>query len=301
MVIALFADQLVRLAAPEYAHASLLVPITALSIAGHGGFILAYRISKLSSRWYWMNLLASIAAPVFVGIGALLIIPFGAIGAPIAGLAAWGLATMGMVILSQARSQHVPFESGNLLWAALSAAGIWAIGNFVLPDAPVWVLVKALLLIGWAALMVLTRVVPLDSIRSLLGFARHSTGVESKRHLRERVATLKGRDATLVEEVVRQGLSVDSVAERNELAEEEVFSLTVQALRTASTGGEPRPTDQELGRVILVQRPGVEKDHLLFELVQNGADPIDTDLVVRTAIAVRKGSPSALSRQPRSA
>lgn len=285
--ISIFADQLVRLASPAYQSASLLIPVTALSIAGHGAFVFAYRISKLANRWYWINILSSTAAPIFVGIAAFLIVPFGAIGAPIAAVCAWAFATAAMVFINQSQAQEVPFERLRLVQICASAAVVWAVGYYLVPDSVLGLLVKAALFAGWAALIVALGVVPMAAIRSLLSFVRYSSDAESKRNLRARVASLGGRDATLVQAVVRDGMPVEDVAEHHGLPEDEVLALTVQALRTAATGGEPKPTDAALGRAILIPRASAEEHHLLIELTGEGADPIDTDLIIRTAAAAR--------------
>ena len=285
--VSIFADQLVRLASPEYESASLLIPLTALSIAGHGAFVFAYRISKVANRWFWINILSSTAAPIFVGIAAFLIVPFGAIGAPIAGVCAWAFATGMMVFISQSRAQEVPFEHLKLVQICASAAIVWAVGYYLVPDSVLGVLGKAALYAAWAALIVALGVVPMTAIRSLLSFARYSNDAESKRNLRARVAGLEGRNATLVQAVVRDGMPVEDVAEQHGLPQDDVLALTVQALRMAATSGEPKPTDAALGRAILIPRAAAEEHHLLIELTGDGVDPIDTDLIVRTAAAAR--------------
>lgn len=296
--VALFADQIVRLASPEYQSASILVPVTALSIAGHGGFVLAYRISRLSNKFYWINLLSTITAPIFLGIGTFLIIPFGAIGAPIAAVCAWGLATAAMVLVGHSQAQDVPFENLKLIEIALSAIAAWLLGYYVLPDSALGVLGKAALFLGWAALIVWRGIVPMDSLRSFYRFARHALGVETKRQFRRGLAKLEGRDAALVEEVVRQKVPVEEVAGRHDLDEQEILALTIQALRTAAIGGgEPKPTDGELGSIILVQRPAAARGHLLMALVREGLDPIETDLIVRTAGAARASRLSVRRRR----
>ena len=285
--IALFADQIVRLASPEYSTASLLVPVTALSIAGHGGFVLAYRISKLSNRFYWVNLLSSIAAPVFVAVGTFLIIPLGAIGAPIAAVIAWTLATAAMVLISQSKAQNVPFERLRLAEIMLSAALIWVVGYYAVPNSPLGVGLKALMFFGWLSLVVARGVVPLDDVRSIFRYARDTSASESKRQLRRRLAQLDGRNAELVQELIVKGVSLDEVSRVAGLSKEEVLALTIHALRTAAIGGDPQQTDVELGQAILIPRPTAERDHMVMELVGNGADPVETDLIVRAMNAVR--------------
>jgi hypothetical protein len=94
-----------------------------------------------------------------------------------------------------------------------------------------------------------------------------------------------------------QGDDVEQVAKRHGLSEAEVFEATIQALREASGGGFPHASDPELGSAILIPRPDAERKLKLFEIVSEGADPIEVDRIVRTAAAARKiGKPDAQSR-----
>jgi hypothetical protein len=69
------------------------------------------------------------------------------------------------------------------------------------------------------------------------------------------------------------------------MSPDDVMAHVVHALRSAAGGGEPTEADAKLGHLILVRRPRAERDVGLHLAVHEGADPIDTDLIVRAAAA----------------
>lgn len=289
LTVAVFADQLVRLAAGEFGEAATLVPLTTISVAGHGWFIFAYRNAQLGSRqMFWLVGLSLAAMVVFIAGSALLIPSQGAIGAPLAAIAGWGLATFVMLALNQLRGKPIPFEWRSLTVLAGLSLGVWAVAHQLLPDTVLGAAVKAALLLGWVAALVAMRVVPFDEVRGLTRYARDAGGIDSRRRLRERIEALDGLDAILVDEVVRRRHHPELVAERLGISEEEVLACTVQALRTAVGGGEPRETDVALGHLILVKRPRAERDNGVLAMVIEDADPTDADLVRWAAGAARR-------------
>lgn len=285
LTVAVFADQLAALAASEYGEAAELVPLTTIGVAGHGMFVFSYRTARLQSQMRWMIGLSILAAALFAVLAALLIPAMGAIGAPLAAIAGWGVATIVMLAVNQARGEPVPFEYGKLAGLLLLTFAAWAFAHWLLPDTVLGTIVAALVLLSWAGALLATRIVPLGEVHALTRFARDSTGEESSRQLRARVGRLDGLDAVLVDEVVRRRRAPAAVAEEMEMSEEEVLAGTVQALRTAAGGGEPAATDVALGTLLLIPRPRAERDQGLIELTSDDAEPIDVDLVKRAAAA----------------
>jgi O-antigen/teichoic acid export membrane protein len=282
--VAVLADQLAALAASEYGDAAELVPLTTVGIAGHGMFVFAYRTARLPLQIAWMIGLSTLAALLFAGLAALLIPALGAVGAPLAAIAGWGTATLVMLTANQMRGKPVPFEYGKLLALALLTVATWACAHWLLPDTTLGTVGKLALLLAWAGTLLATRIVPLGEVRALTRFAHDSTGEESSRQLRARIGELNGLDAALVDKVLRQGGPPRLVAGEMGMSEEEVLACTVQALRTAATGGgEPREADVALGELLLVPRPRAERDKRLLELAEDGADPIDVDTIKRAA------------------
>lgn len=291
LTIAVFADQLVRLAAGSFSEAAALVPLTTMSVAGHGWFILSYRLVKPPGGVKWMVGLAIFAAVVFAGLSVVLIPALDAVGAPAAAIVAWGLATAIMLGFNQLRWQRIPFEYRSLALLLVFTLGAGALGYWVLPDTALGTVAKVALLACWAVLLLLTRVVPTAEARALARYVRDSSGVDSKRQLRARIAELDGLDAELVDQVLRLRHPPEEVAERTGMSPDEVMAQVVHALRCAGGGGEPTEVDARLGHLILVRRPRAERDLGLMSMVHEGADPVDADLVVRVSMAASSRRP----------
>lgn len=285
LAVAVFADQLVRLAAGSFSEAAGLVPVTTLSVAGHGWFILSYRLTRLPGQMKWLVGLSVLAALTFAGLSVLLIPAFDAAGAPLAAIIAWGTATAIMLGANQVRGQAIPFEFRSLVVLAIITLAAGAVAHWALPDTAAGMAAKIAVLLGWPLALILTKVIPLAEVRALALYARDASGIDSKRRLRARIAQLDGLDAELVDRVVRRRQPPEEVAERTGMSPDEVMAHVVHALRCAGGGGEPTEADAKLGHLILIRRPRAERDMGLMSMVHEGADPIDADLIVRVTAA----------------
>lgn len=284
LTIAVLAEQLVRLAPSSFGNAAALVPITTVSLAGHGWFIFSYRTARPKNKIRWLIGL-SVTAAILFALGAAALIPIlGAAGAPLAAASAWGIVTMTMLTLGQ-RNNPLPIEYRKLATLASLTLAVWGASHLLLPDTPLGVVGEVAMLLLWAAALFPTGLVPFEEVRSFARYARDATGIDSKRRLRERIAALDGVDAELVDQMVRKKRSPEAVAERTGMSEDEVMARTVHALRSACGGGEPTESDAKLGHLILIRRPHAEQHLGLMAIVNEGADPIDADLLMRAVAA----------------
>lgn len=285
LAIAVAADQLVRLAAGSFSDAAALVPLTAVSVAGHGWFIFSYRLTRPAGGIKWMVGLSIFAAVLFSCLAIVLIPVLDAAGAPLAAIVAWTTATAIILGFNQLRGQRIPFEYRSLLLLVVLTLGTGALVYWVLPDTVWGTVAKVALFACWVGALMLTRVVPAAEARALLRYARDASGVDSKRRLRARIAELDGLDAELVDQVVRRRVPPEEVATRTGMSPDEVMAHVVHALRCAGGGGEPTEADAKLGHLILIRRPRAERDMGLMAMVHEGADPLDADLIVRVSAA----------------
>jgi O-antigen/teichoic acid export membrane protein len=284
LTVAVLADQLVRLAGGDFGDAATLVPLTTVSLAGHGWFVFSYRTSRLKRKMGWMIGLSTAAAVLFA-VGAVVLIPgLGAVGAPLAGIVAWGTVTVTMLAVSQ-HSERIPLEYRKLARLGVLMLAAWGVAQ-ALPDTPLGVVGEVGVLLAWAGSLFVAGVVPFGEVRSLAGYAHAVARHDSKRRLRDRIAKLDGLDAELVDQVVRRRQPPEVVAERSGMSPDEVMAHVVHALRSAANGGEPTEADAQLGHLILTRRPRAERDMGLMTMVHEGADPIDADLLVRASGAV---------------
>ena len=286
LTVAVFADQLVRLASGQFGEAAAIVPLTTLSIAGHGWFIFSYRNAHLPKQMFWMVGLSLFAAFGFIGLSILLIPALGAVGAPVAAIVAWSIATFTMLGVNQLIGKPIPYEYGHLLRLGALTLGVWLLSKWVIPETTLGIAVRLGLLLAWAAALLRLGIVPRSDVHAVGRFLRDASGIDSRRELRARLADLEGADATLVDELVRRRRPPSEVAERSGLSEEEALARTVHVLRRTAGGVEaPKETDAELGALFLTPMPRAARDLGVMEIVANGADPIDADLVRRAAAA----------------
>ena len=296
LALAVLADELVRLASGEFGEAATLVPLTTLSVAGYGWFIFSYRNAQLPRQILWLIGLSLFAAMMFIGLSVLLIPPLGAVGAPLAAIASWGLVTFIMLGANQLIGKPIPYEYRNLLLLGGLTLLAWLISHWVLPDTAIGTAARLLLLVGWGAALLAGGIVPMREVRAVGRLLRDASGIDSRRQLRARLASLDGLDAVLVDQVVRRKRPPQEVAEHTGLAEGEVMASTVQILRRAAGGGEPKDTDDELGTLLIRPMPRSERDTGVMEMVTNGADPLDADLVKRAVGAASRGRRRRRSR-----
>lgn len=291
LTVSVLADQLVFLAGSGFGDAAALVPITTISVAGHGWFVFAYRTARADKKIRWLIILSTFAAGIFSAAAVMLIPVLGAAGAPAAAIVAWGVVTVVMMAIGQ-RAHPLPLEYGKLAALAALTMAAWGISHLLFPNTPLGVAGEVAALLIWTASLFLVRIVPFGEVRAFVDYARHARSNDSKRRLRERIAALDGIDAELVDRVVRRKQRPEEVAEQTGLSEDDVLARTVHALRRCCHDGEPTESDARLGELILVRRPHAERQHGLQAMVAEGADPIDADLIVRAAGA-------AGSRRPR--
>jgi O-antigen/teichoic acid export membrane protein len=287
LFVAVFADQIVRIAASEYDSAAALVPLVALSISGHGWYVISYRISNARRKRSLFLAMSMVAAVVFVVGCALLIPPLGAAGAPVAGIVAWTLAAVTMVVFGQVYGEPVPFEYGRLLTIALVTAIAWAIGYLLLPDSILGVVGKAGVLGAWFGSLVALRVVPLDELRGFARFVGAAGGEESMRRIGDRVGEQEPAARELLEQVAVNQVPAETVARSSDRSTEQVLAGTVQALRSIVSGAPATELDAAIGELIFGPKTRAEQDLGLGALVAQGLDPIDADQLLRAARAIQ--------------
>jgi len=287
LTVAVLADQLVLLAGSNFGDAASLVPITTISVAGHGWFIFCYRSARMKRKMHWLVALSMLAGALFAAAAVTLIPGLGAAGAPLAAIIAWGTVTFTMMAVSQ-HVQRIPLEYAKLGKLLVLMLGAWGISQ-ALPDTPLGVVGEVAILLAWAAALFAIGLIPFAEVRSLARYAHDTYQTGSKRHLRARIEQLDGLDAELVDQVVRRRRPPEEVAEQAGMSPDEVMAHVVHALRCAAGGGEPTEADAKLGHLILVRRPRAERDVGLHLVIHEGADPLDADLVMRAAGAAGSG------------
>jgi O-antigen/teichoic acid export membrane protein len=282
------ADALVRLAAPAYASAASLIPLTAAGFAFHGLYVLAYRIADFPKRRAWFVGLTIASAIVFAGSVFVLIPLTGRAGAALAVIAGWLAGTLGMLLRGQLGARPGPLQwrrmaagvavaaacalTGRLAGSGWSAQAL-AVDLGVLAAYPV--LLVALGIVPWGHVGVLARGV------DPRGWRRPAPALP---------AALAPEQRTIVDLLLGQRRGVSDVARMTGLSDEEVLRRLVDAVRSATVLREPRDWDAALGRHLLLDGGFAEVEASARALYAAGADPLEVEALVAVASRVRAES-----------
>lgn len=283
-----FADQLVRLAAPEFAAASNLIPLTAGGFAAHGLYVLAYRTADFPGRRRWFVGLSVLSAAAFAGSAFAWIPLAGAAGAALAVITGWGVGTIAMVSKGQLGPNPVPYEWRRMSAACIVAAGCAAGDRLGRPGWP-GLVVDVLALAAYPALLVVLRVIPRGQVRALASLLRAGSLSRSP-HVR--LAEIDPQDGALIDLMLRRRTNNATVAAATGVPEASLHRRLVAAVRTASALGTPQQWDAELGRHLLLEAPFAEREASARALYSAGADPIEVEAIVAAANRLRNaGAP----------
>lgn len=289
LAIALFADVLVEIAAPEYADAADIIPLSALAFASHGWYVLAYRTSQFRKRRRWFIALAVLAVPVFIGSAALLIPALGVYGAPLAIVVAFGLATVVLLVRSRFAPDPTPYQWRRLL-GALAVTGCCYAGAELLVD--VIGIPRALAgAAGVVAFPVAVLALGVISPREL-GALRNVASAVRRRWPRslvqERLAALDSEDRRLLELVVRHHRESKNIAEIAGAPEDEVLVRFVHVLRDFAGAGTPTNEDLAVAHYVLWSSAFADRDVLHRRLTAQGVDPRDLHLLTMAFNSLRR-------------
>jgi O-antigen/teichoic acid export membrane protein len=296
LAAALLADEVIRLAAPEYRDAAGLIPLTATGFALQGIYVLAYRSADFPRRRSWFVACSVACALVFAGSAPIWISALGAAGAAAAVMSGWTVGICGMLWKGQRGPRPVPFPwlaiGGGLAIAAACLGGALAIGS--LPSVP-QLLVDVAALVAYPTAIVAAGIVPPAHVRLML--------LSLRREDRGGVA-LDVDDRSLIYVLLRARVPPKEVARVNGVSESEILRRLVMALRRSGGGNLRHDWDAALGAFVLFDGSFAEREDRARALFREGADPVDVDRVSRTADQLKRRRPeqagsSARRRAPR--
>jgi O-antigen/teichoic acid export membrane protein len=276
LVVALFADLLVGLAAPSYGGAAGLVPLVALGFAFYALFVLVYRASEVKDKRSLYVRLAVAAAVLFVAAAIALTAAIGPAGAALANAVAFGVVTAVLVVAARRRGGTVPLDVPRLAAGVGLAVACWgaAVGLERLLDAPrapvavVFALAYPLALLG-------TGILPRHQVRALVAaLSAQLRPRAANAPLLERLDALPA-DERAVLEAAGSRSALSAYAEQRSLSEPELARRLVAALRALSGGGPPAALDERVGRFLLMAGPAAARDAAARGLLAAGADPAE--------------------------
>ena len=177
LAVTLFADPLVSLAPPAYADAAPLIPLMSAAMISPIVFRMLNKAAKYR-RKRPIFVMSAVAAGILFVIGCLTLIPWlGLEGAPAAMMLAFAAPAAYIFYLSQTGKEPIVMPYRSLALATIMAAAC-AIGYYALDPSGIVVQIAlgVALLAGWAALSLVTGVIPSYHRRPLIHMARTAIG-----------------------------------------------------------------------------------------------------------------------------
>ena len=288
LTASVFSEELVSIAAPEFAGAADYIPLCALAWAGHGFYVLSYRASDFPAKRTWFAALTVVNAVVFL-LSAYVWIPlFGTYGISLAALTGWLTGTVGLLWRGQRGPRPVPFQ-----WARISAgfgmacAVLLADKELGASSGAVQYAVDTGAVILYLILLAGLRIVPGDHILAGVQVLRSA---RADRLSLRRGATLTADEHDLLEALLRRQRPPDDVAAATGLSPTDVLQRFVTALRGWAGAGPPRESDALLGSYLLMQGAFADREQRAREIFAAGVDPLDADGLKRAARSVRRVS-----------
>jgi O-antigen/teichoic acid export membrane protein len=170
LALTLFAQELISIVAPAFDDAYKAVGLLTFSVVAFGVSTVVMAGIAIVRRTKVLALLAGVAAAINIGLNFVLIPPFGMVGAAVATAVAYAvLAALNFQVAQ--RYYRTPYERQKVLTALGLASVVGILGVVPLGPAPVAILVKALALGGYLALLRVFHVIEasdLASIREIL-------------------------------------------------------------------------------------------------------------------------------------
>ena len=297
LAFAVGADLLVRIAPPEYAGASALVPLLAAGFLAYGAFVALYRAARFPQRRRGYAILAVAGGVVFV-VAALVLTPaYGAYGAATAPIVSFVAASIGIGWLSQRGPDPIPFEWGRVVGAALIACACGALAGLGGGYFGGWGMAFEIGgVVAYPLLLMALGVVPAAHRRALCEVAR---GLLPRRFASPDLALQLRRaaapDRAALELIVRHRLSPARLSQEMSLPQEAIERRFVRALRVVA-GATGEGDDRAIARLLLFEAPVPERNDVARELWDRGVDPGELDQL-ESAYASLDAAPRRLWRQ----
>ena len=289
LAIGVLADQLVRIAPASFGAAAGLVPVLALSPVGRGWFVAVYTTAVFADKTRWFIVLATSAMFIFVGASWPLGTWLGAYGVGIAGIAAFFVPAVIMLVRAQRSAHPMALDWQQLLLSPLLAAAL-LVGELALdlgtgPDA---LLVQAAVVVAYPLLLVATRTIPVFALTALRHPVRLLRGDQARRQdVVVRLAGLSPFERGLLWDALRTDVPVAELAAVRGEDEDAVVQELV-ALLAQVAGVEVDPTIRAQAERYLLHRGGVaSRDDLSQGLLGEGMDPLTLDRLEQTRVALR--------------
>lgn len=172
-------DALVQIAPPAYADAAPLIPLTAAGFLMNGLIVVTQRSSSFPHKKRWYVASAVISAIVFVAIIPFLTSKFGAYGAAVSPILAFGVGSAVMFTRSQRSQSPLEIPYRQLVALVLVTVGCLGLAAASRLGGDLKPLIEVVLLLGYPWLLVLSGAVPRSQVRTLQAMFRSTVGRRS--------------------------------------------------------------------------------------------------------------------------
>jgi len=282
LFIAVFAQDLVRIAAPSYASATQYIPLAAVAAAAHGVMVITYFVSEFKSKRVWYAGAVLFAAAVFAGSSLVLIPAMGPNGVSLGILLAFFTGAALVLARGQRGPHPVPFQIRRLLVVVLSAGASFAAAELVPVDGAVLeVAVDVVSFLAYAGLLLAFRIVTREDVRTVATALRRRGRGAWKRDLRARIEALDPEDRRLLTDIAASGT-------RAARSDDELLRFAQVLRGLARVDGADRATELELAACLASRDTYGERHAAARALFDAGVDPLQYDRLDRTLTFVRR-------------
>ena len=279
LVLGIFSDELVRIAAASYSGAAPLIPLIGFGFVAYGAFVVVYRTSRVPDKRRVFVALTLVSAAAFAGCALVAIPILESYGAALAAAVGPLVGAAGFLVVSYRAGDPPVFDYRRIAGAAAIAAGCLCVG-FAADEVPgpAAIGLKLLAVLAYPALLVTLEIVPRAQARALASAGRGILPSRGERaNLEAHLGALMERDRLLLEWLVAQKRPVADVSRGLGMAQDELLEWFVRTLRALAGAGEPDPADADVGRYLVWDGHVGAKDTLAARLISGGVDPLDLD------------------------
>ncbi len=295
VMVTLFADALIHIAAPSYRSAASLIPVVAAGAAAHVAFRGVFRATGFPKRRYWYTFLHLVWIVPYAGVTALLLPLNPSYGIAIAQLIAGAIVTACFVALDRRSEVATPFQWQRLGSAALVASGCVAVALLVPAEGVLHTMLSLAALTAFPALLIATRTIPpqqVATIKAIVGSLLPRR--VSRGSARRRLAAIPTDELRALWLATSKRRDPSDAAELLGVPEPLFLARVARAVRRfGNDGGKPTPFDHMIGRYLLHRGSTIEQDVLAAQLRARGIDPLELHLLddaTRTVARVGRGA-----------
>jgi len=295
VMVCLFADALIHIAAPSYRSAASLIPIVAAGAAAHVAFRGVFRATGFSRRRYWYTFLHLLWVAPYAAVTALLVPLNASYGVAIAQLAAGITVTACFVLLDRHSEVTTPFQWRRLGLALLVASGCVAVSQLIPAEGVARAALSVAAVVAFPLLLVATRAIPPQQVGTIWAIAGSVVPRRvSRAAARRRLAAVSPNERQALYLVASERRDPGAAARLLGIPESVLLARVARGLRQfGEDENRATPYDHIIGRYLLHGGTTIEQDALAAHLRALGIDPLELHLLddaARTVAKVRRGA-----------